>query len=52
MTMMHSILSDGKHNILVGGSWATVPRIALRSTFRNYYHKRYPFLFAKFRLAQ
>lgn len=23
---------DGKHNVMLGGSWATVPRIAGRST--------------------
>jgi L-histidine Nalpha-methyltransferase / hercynylcysteine S-oxide synthase len=27
---------DGKHNICVGGSWATVPRIAGRKSFVSY----------------
>ena len=28
---------DEKHNVVVGGSWATVPRIAGRKTFVNWY---------------
>ncbi|KAJ3220251.1 hypothetical protein HDU67_003266 [Dinochytrium kinnereticum] len=40
---------DEKHNILVGGSWATAPRIAHRDTFRNWYQRGYPFVFATFR---
>ncbi|TPX65133.1 hypothetical protein SpCBS45565_g05383 [Spizellomyces sp. 'palustris'] len=43
---------DGKHNILLGGSWATVPRIAERESFVNWYQRGYPYVFAGFRLAR
>ncbi|KAF1841280.1 uncharacterized protein K460DRAFT_399093 [Cucurbitaria berberidis CBS 394.84] len=33
---------DGKHNITLGGSWATHPRIAGRKTFVNWYQRNYP----------
>ncbi|TPX50113.1 hypothetical protein SeLEV6574_g01073 [Synchytrium endobioticum] len=42
---------DGKHNVFLGGSWATVPTIANRQSFRNWYRTPYPFTFSKFRLA-
>ncbi|KAL7749401.1 hypothetical protein RI367_005272 [Sorochytrium milnesiophthora] len=42
---------DGKHNTLLGGSWATHPRIAERASFRNWYQRGYPYVFSKFRLA-
>ncbi len=40
---------DGVHQTILGGSWATVPMIAGRKSFRNWYQKPYPFVFAKFR---
>ncbi|KAI8855214.1 histidine-specific methyltransferase [Chytridium lagenaria] len=40
---------DEKHNVVLGGSWATAPRIAHRDTFRNWYQRGYPFVFATFR---
>lgn len=43
---------DGKHFVVLGGSWATVPRIAERKTFRNWYQCKYPYVFAKFRLVK
>jgi len=43
---------DGKHNILVGGSWATHPRIAMRESFRNWYQRDYLFVFATFRCVK
>ncbi|KAJ3150315.1 hypothetical protein HK101_001965 [Irineochytrium annulatum] len=42
---------DGKHNVVLGGSWATPPRIATRKTFRNWYQRGYPYVFATFRLV-
>ncbi|TPX36358.1 hypothetical protein SmJEL517_g01524 [Synchytrium microbalum] len=42
---------DDKHNVLVGGSWATVPTIAARKSFRNWYQTGYPYVFGQFRLA-
>ncbi|KAJ3333222.1 hypothetical protein HDU76_010380 [Blyttiomyces sp. JEL0837] len=42
---------DGKHNVVLGGSWATDPRMAERLTFRNWYQRGYPFVFATFRCA-
>ncbi|KAJ1565656.1 hypothetical protein HK096_000727 [Nowakowskiella sp. JEL0078] len=40
---------DTKHNVVVRGSWATLPRIAERQSFRNWYQRSYPFVFATFR---
>ncbi|KAJ3412755.1 hypothetical protein HDV05_000276 [Chytridiales sp. JEL 0842] len=43
---------DGLHNVVLGASWATVPRIAMRETFRNWYQKPYPYVFATFRCVK
>ncbi|RCI06706.1 hypothetical protein CU098_013766, partial [Rhizopus stolonifer] len=42
---------DGKHHVVLGGSWATHPRIAERTTFRNWYQSGYPYVFSGFRLC-
>lgn len=42
---------DGKHRVVLGGSWATHPRIAERTTFRNWYQSGYPYVFSGFRLC-
>ncbi|KAA1112947.1 hypothetical protein PGT21_016348 [Puccinia graminis f. sp. tritici] len=42
---------DGEHNVLLGGSWATVPRIAHRQSFVNWYQFKYPYVFAGGRVA-
>jgi ergothioneine biosynthesis protein EgtB len=39
---------DGKHFVLKGASWATDMGL-MRSSFRNWYQARYPYVFAKFR---
>ena len=41
---------DGRHYVLLGGSWATDPRLVRRS-FRNWYQPHYPYVFSKFRLV-
>ncbi|KIW20988.1 hypothetical protein PV08_01567 [Exophiala spinifera] len=43
---------DDKHNICLGGSWATVPRIALRKTFVNWYQRNYPYVWCTARLVR
>ncbi|OQS01863.1 hypothetical protein THRCLA_05694 [Thraustotheca clavata] len=43
---------DEKHNIVVGASWATPERIATRKTFRNWYQRGYPYMFATFRCVK
>ncbi|KAL3427396.1 Ergothioneine biosynthesis protein 1-like protein 1 [Phlyctema vagabunda] len=43
---------DGKHNIILGGSWATHPRIAGRKTFVNWYQRKYPYTWAGARLVR
>jgi formylglycine-generating enzyme required for sulfatase activity len=43
---------DGKHNIVLGGSWATVPRIAGRKSFVNWYQRNYPYVWAGARLVK
>jgi len=42
---------DGKHNIALGGSWATHPRIAGRKTFVNWYQRNYPYVWAGARIV-
>ncbi|KAJ3534821.1 hypothetical protein NMY22_g6757 [Coprinellus aureogranulatus] len=34
---------DGKHQVVLGGSYATIPRIAERRSFRNWYQRNYPY---------
>ncbi|KAI0828074.1 C-type lectin protein [Hypoxylon sp. FL0890] len=43
---------DEKHNIVLGGSWATHPRIAGRKTFVNWYQRNYPYPWAGARLVR
>ena len=43
---------DGKHNVVVGGSWATHPRIAGRRSFVNWYQRNYPYMWAGARLVR
>ncbi|KAI5926159.1 C-type lectin protein [Camillea tinctor] len=43
---------DGKHNIVLGGSWATLPRVAGRKTFVNWYQRNYPYPWAGARLVR
>ncbi|CAM6124876.1 unnamed protein product [Calypogeia fissa] len=42
---------DGNHFVLKGSSPATNPSM-LRDSFRNYYQKQYPYVFAKFRCCK
>jgi formylglycine-generating enzyme required for sulfatase activity len=39
---------DGLHHVMLGSSWATPARLVRRS-FRNWFQRHYPFMFAKFR---
>ncbi|GAB7355923.1 hypothetical protein MBLNU459_g6565t1 [Dothideomycetes sp. NU459] len=43
---------DSKHNVVLGGSWATHPRIAGRKTFVNWYQRNYPYVWAGARLVR
>ncbi|TQB70368.1 hypothetical protein MPDQ_000634 [Monascus purpureus] len=43
---------DGKHHIVLGGSWATHPQIAGRTTFVNWYQHNYPYAWAGARLVR
>ncbi|KAK9475867.1 hypothetical protein V1514DRAFT_338698 [Lipomyces japonicus] len=43
---------DGKHNVVLGGSWATHPRIAGRKSFRNWYQRKYKYAFIGGRLVR
>lgn len=43
---------DGKHNVVLGGSWATHPRIAGRKTFVNWYQRNYPYAWCGARLVR
>lgn len=43
---------DGKHNVMVGGSWATHARIAGRRAFVNWYQRGYGFMWAGARVVR
>ncbi|KAI1265542.1 C-type lectin protein [Xylariaceae sp. FL1019] len=43
---------DEKHNIVLGGSWATHPRIAGRRSFVNWYQRNYPYAWVGARLVK
>ncbi|KAI9718460.1 MAG: hypothetical protein M1828_006705 [Chrysothrix sp. TS-e1954] len=43
---------DDRHNVVFGGSWATVPRIAGRKSFVNWYQHNYPYVWAGARLVK
>ncbi|KAL2153030.1 hypothetical protein VTH82DRAFT_4185 [Thermothelomyces myriococcoides] len=43
---------DGKHNMVLGGSWATHPRIAGRKSFVNWYQRNYPYAWIGARLVR
>ncbi|KAF2754585.1 hypothetical protein EJ05DRAFT_479553 [Pseudovirgaria hyperparasitica] len=43
---------DGKHNIVLGGSWATHPRLAGRKSFVNWYQRNYPYAWAGARVVR
>jgi len=47
-----STADNSKHNIVLGGSWATVPRIAGRKSFVNWYQRNYPYVWATARLVR
>ncbi|KAK4683845.1 L-histidine Nalpha-methyltransferase / hercynylcysteine S-oxide synthase, partial [Tremellales sp. Uapishka_1] len=42
---------DGKHYTVLGGSYASIPRIAARDSFRNFYQANYRFSFVGARVA-
>ncbi|KAG0347982.1 hypothetical protein BG005_011787 [Podila minutissima] len=43
---------DEKHMVVLGGSWATHPRLVERRSFRNWFQANYPYVFAGFRLVE
>ncbi|KAK3899457.1 hypothetical protein C8A05DRAFT_36918 [Staphylotrichum tortipilum] len=43
---------DGKHNVVLGGSWATHPRVAGRRSFVNWYQRNYPYAWVGARLVR
>ncbi|KAF3767773.1 hypothetical protein M406DRAFT_288979 [Cryphonectria parasitica EP155] len=43
---------DEKHNIILGGSWATHPRIAGRKSFVNWYQRNYLYVWSGARLVR
>ncbi|KAN0066219.1 hypothetical protein ACQY0O_000313 [Thecaphora frezii] len=42
---------DGKHSVVLGGSWATVPSVAGRRSFVNSYQTGYPYIFGGARIV-
>ncbi|KAI0260686.1 DUF323 domain-containing protein [Gloeopeniophorella convolvens] len=42
---------DTHHNVVMGGSYATIPRLAERRTVRNYYQRNYPYAWAGARIV-
>ncbi|UNI16640.1 Ergothioneine biosynthesis protein 1 [Purpureocillium takamizusanense] len=43
---------DDKHNVVLGGSWATHPRIAGRRSFVNWYQRNYPYAWVGARVVR
>ena len=43
---------DGRHHVVLGGSWATHPRIAGRRSFVNWYQHNYPYAWVGARLVR
>ena len=43
---------DEKHNVVLGGSWATHPRIAGRKSFVNWYQRNYAYAWTGARLVR
>ncbi|KAK0269552.1 hypothetical protein LTR91_006212 [Friedmanniomyces endolithicus] len=43
---------DKKHNVVLGGSWATHPRLAGRKSSVNWYQRNYPYAWAGARLVK
>jgi len=43
---------DTKHKVMLGGSWATLPRVAGRRTFRNWYQAGYGYVWAGGRIVK
>ncbi|KAF8214994.1 DUF323 domain-containing protein [Mycena galopus ATCC 62051] len=42
---------DGAHQVVLGGSYATIPRIAERKSVRNWYHSKYAYAWVSGRIA-
>jgi len=42
---------DDSHQVVMGGSYATIPRIAERKSVRNWYHRKYPYAWVSGRVA-
>ncbi|KAI0317611.1 hypothetical protein OF83DRAFT_1058348 [Amylostereum chailletii] len=42
---------DTRHNTVIGGSYATIPRLAERRSLRNYYQRNYPYAWIGGRIA-
>jgi len=42
---------DGAHQVVLGGSYATIPRIAERKSVRNWYQRNYPYPWVGARVA-
>jgi len=42
---------DQCHHVVLGGSYATLPRLAERRTVRNYYQHNYPYAWVGARIA-
>ncbi|CCM05601.1 uncharacterized protein FIBRA_07829 [Fibroporia radiculosa] len=42
---------DGHHQVVIGGSYATIPRLAERRSLRNFYQHNYPYAWVGARIA-
>ncbi|KAG1842992.1 C-type lectin protein [Suillus subalutaceus] len=42
---------DESHQVVIGGSYATIPRISERRSVRNWYQRNYPYCWASARVA-
>lgn len=42
---------DGSHQVVIGGSYVTIPRISERRSVRNWYQRNYPYSWTSARIA-
>ncbi|KZT27456.1 hypothetical protein NEOLEDRAFT_1240390 [Neolentinus lepideus HHB14362 ss-1] len=42
---------DGCHNVVIGGAYATIPRMSERRSLRNWYQRNYPYAWAGARIV-
>ncbi|KAG2101110.1 uncharacterized protein F5147DRAFT_581772 [Suillus discolor] len=50
-TLYSADFFDESHNVVIGGSYATIPRISERRSVRNWYQRNYPYCWTSARIT-